>query len=60
MLGAYITFAVAVAIVAVYNLIVYRWLRSAELPEDRARAERERELAAQPERAISGRTQFAH
>jgi hypothetical protein len=57
MIGAYITFLVVLAIVATFMTIVHSFLRSAELPEDRAREERE---AAKPAKAMSGRTQFAH
>jgi hypothetical protein len=59
MVGAYITFLVVLVIVATYMTIVHAFLRSAELPEDRAREERERE-AVKPVKAVSGRTQFAH
>jgi hypothetical protein len=34
MLGAYVTFGAVCFLVAVYLLIIHRWLRSEELPED--------------------------
>lgn len=61
MLGAYITFAAAAAIVTVYMLIVHHFLRSAEDPLDLEREKKHREAiatASRPEPA--GRTQYAH
>lgn len=59
MIGVYITFIAAVAIVVTYMLIVHSFLRSAEEPQD---IERERKLRESSEArpAPSGRTQYAH
>ena len=59
MIGAYITFAAAVAIVVIYMLIVHSFLRSAEDPRDEEREARLRE-ASEPRRAPDTRAQYAH
>lgn len=59
MIGAYITFAVAVAIPLIYMLIVHSFLRSAEEPQDEAREKKFRE-AHQSRHEPSGRAQYAH
>lgn len=61
MLGAYIVFAAAVAVVTVYMLIVHNFLRSAEEPED---LKREARLAHETSHPSSHphrrRTEYAH
>jgi hypothetical protein len=61
MLGAYITFAAAGAIVTVYMLIVHHFLRSAEDPLDLEREKKYREaIVTAPPPQPAGRPQYAH
>lgn len=61
MLGAYITFAVVLAIVAIYMTVVHSFLRAAEDPQDEEREEKLRH-ASEPRHAVAERThtQYAH
>jgi hypothetical protein len=61
MLGAYLVFGVAVALVVTYMMIVHKFLVAAEDPADRVRqrASQERPTAA-PARESGARAQYAH